>query len=445
MSRLIAPAIAALLAASLPTAAAAQRAPQPVTVVRAGNLFDSETGQMVGPRDILIRGDRVAGVGQGLAAPEGATVIDLSRCAVLPGLIDAHTHLMLEQRGGEGLSDVAARDQAAQGDVYRVLSGARRGRQYLEAGFTTVRDLGNSGGYLDLMLERGINDGLVSGPRIYGSGPGLAPAGGQMEPLPADPHQLVGAEYRIVTSPDDARAAVRDAIARGGDVIKMYPEATPQRTRLSVAEMAAIVSEAKRHHIPVAAHATSDEAIREAVEAGVVSIEHAYEISDETLRLMASKGVWLVPTDPSLEMALEFTSSWPQQPPREEIEHHLRGARERLMRAHRLGVRIALGSDLYVPYGPGRGAGSRATMDGYVEAGLTPAQALQAATWEAGRLLGDDGLGTVRPDAWADLVAVEGDPTQDLSPLRAPRLVMKGGRIEAGEASACSADREPER
>jgi len=437
MSRLTFAAAAALLAAALPTAVAAQRGPQPVTVVRAGDLFDSEAGRMVGPRDILIRGQRIAEVGQGLAIPEGATVLDLSRCSVLPGMIDAHTHLLLEQRQREGLSEVAARDQAAQGDVYRVLTGVRRGREYLEAGFTAVRDLGNSGGHLDLMLERGINDGLVAGPRIYGSGPGLAPAGGQLEPMPADPHHLVDAEYRIVVSPDDARAAVRDAVARGADVIKMYPEATPQRTRLSVAEMAAVVSEARRHGIPVAAHATSDESIREAVEAGVTSIEHAYQVSDETLRLMATKGVWLVPTDPSLEMALEFTSTWPQQPPREEIERHLQAGRDRLMRAHRLGVRIALGSDLYVPYGPGRGAGSRATLDGYVETGLSPAQALQSATWEAGRLLGDEGLGVLRANAWADLVAVEGDPTQGLAPLRTPRLVMKGGRVEAGEASAC--------
>jgi len=137
-------------------------------------------------------------------------------------------------------------------------------------------------------------------------------------------------------------------------------------------------------------------------------------------------------------MAVEFTKSWPQQPPQEEIARHLQAGRDRLMRAHRLGVRIALGSDLYFPYGPGRGAGSRATMDGYVEAGLTPAQALQSATWEAGRLLGDEGLGVVRTGSWADLVAVDGDPTAGLSPLRAPRLVMKGGVIEAGDASACA-------
>lgn len=429
---------AALIAALAPVAAHAQRGPQPVVLVRAGNLFDSEAGRMVGPRDLLIRGERVVEVGQGLTAPEGATVVDLSGCSVLPGLIDAHTHLLLEQRDGEGLSDVAARDQGVQGDVYRTLAGARRALDYLEAGFTSVRDLGNSGQFLDLILERGINDGLTPGPRIYGSGPGLAPAGGQLESQPTDPHHLIAGEYRIINGADDARAAVRDAIARGADVIKMYPEATPQRTRLSVEEMAAIVGEAKRLGVPVAAHATSDAAIREAVEAGVTSIEHGYDISDETLRLMAAKGVWLVPTDPSLEMAVEFTRAWSPPPPREEIEQHLQGSRDRLMRAHRLGVRIALGSDLYAPYARGRGAGTLATMDGYVEAGLTPTEALRAATWEAGRLLGDGALGALRARSWADLVAVSGDPTTDLSPLRTPRLVMKGGRIAAGSAAACS-------
>lgn len=429
----------ALVTAALPSVVYAQGALQPAVLVRAGNLFDSEAGRMIGPRDILIRGDRIAEVGQELAAPTGATVIDLRRCSVLPGLIDAHTHLLLEQRGSEGLSDVAARDQAVQGDVYRALSATSRAREYLDAGFTTVRDLGNSGRFLDLILERAVNDGRVAGPRIYGSGPGLAPAGGQMEPMPGDPHDLVNGEYRIVTGVEDARAAVREAIARGADVIKVYPEATPQRTRLSVEEIAAIVSEAKRHNIPVAAHATSDASIREAVQAGVTSIEHGYDISDETLTLMASQGVWLVPTDPSLEMALEFTRSWPQQPPREEVDRHLQGARDRLMRAHRAGVRIALGSDLYFPYGPGRGAGSHATMEGYVEAGLTPTQALQSATWEAGRMLGEDALGVIRARAFADLVAVEGDPTQSLAPLRTPRTVIKGGRVVAGRL-ACAAD-----
>lgn len=428
---------AALVAACLPVAAHAQSAPPPVTLVRAGDLFDSEAGRMVGPRDILIRGRRVAEVGQGLAVPEGAAVLDLSRCAVIPGLIDGHTHLLLEEGFSENLSIVAARDQAIQGDVVRSLAGARRAREYLEAGFTSVRDLGNSGRFLDLMLEQGVRGGSVPGPRIYGSGPGLAPAGGQLQPQPHDPHHLVDAEYRIVTGVEDGRAAVREAIARGAEVIKIYAEATPQRTRLSPEEMAAIVAEARRHRIPVAAHATGDEAVREAVEAGVTSIEHAYQVSDATLRLMAEKGVWLVPTDVSLERALEITAGWPQRPPREEVERHLEESRDRIRRARRLGVRIAAGSDAYGPYERGRGASALGVLDAYVESGMTPAEVLRSATWEAGRMLGDDGLGVVRPQAWADLVAVEGDPTVALTPLRTPRLVMKAGRVEAGSATGC--------
>lgn len=169
MTRLsLAACAAALLAAAVPAVAAAQPAPQPVTLVRAGNLFDSEAGRMVGPRDILIRGSRIAEVGQGLAAPEGATVVDLSRCSVIPGLIDGHTHLLLEEGFSENLSIVAARDQAIQGDVVRSLAAARRSREYLEAGFTSVRDLGNSGRFLDLMLEQGIRAGSVPGPRKIG-------------------------------------------------------------------------------------------------------------------------------------------------------------------------------------------------------------------------------------------------------------------------------------
>lgn len=439
MTRLpLAACAAALLAALVPAAAAAQPAPQSETLVRAGNLFDSETGRMVGPRDILIRGRRVVEVGQGLAAPEGAAVVDLSQCSVIPGLIDGHTHLLLEEGFGENLSVVAARDQAVQGDVVRSLAAARRSREYLEAGFTSVRDLGNSGRFLDLMLEQGIRADSVPGPRIYGSGPGLAPAGGQLEPQPHDPHHLVEAEYRIVNGVDDARAAVREAIARGAEVIKIYAEATPQRTRLSPEEMAAIVAEARRHGVPVAAHATRDEAVREAVEAGVTSIEHAYQVSDETLRLMAQKGVWLVPTDVSFERALEITSAWPRPPSREEIEQHLGENRDRIRRARALGVRVAAGSDAYGPSDRGRGALALDVLDAYLESGMSPAEALQSATWEAGRMLGDDGLGALRPRAWADLVAVEGDPTQGLAVLRAPRLVMKAGRVEAGSANACS-------
>lgn len=430
---------AALLAALCPVAASAQRAPGPVTLVRAGALFDAEAGRMVGPRDLLIQNGRVREVGEGLSAPEGATVVDVSRCSVAPGLIDAHTHLLMEEAHNEGLAAPTARYHAIEGEAYRALTGAQRADQYLRAGFTAVRDLGNSGRFLDLTLGKAIADGRVAGPRIFGSGPGLAPDGGQLEPLPQDPHALVAGEYRIVSGPDDARTAVRQAIAAGAAVIKMYPEATPQRTRLSVAEIEAIVSEARRHGVPVAAHATSDASIREAVTAGVTSIEHAYEVSDETLGLMADKGVWLTPTDTSLEMAMRITRGWPTPPPEAEVRRHLEFQRERLRRAIRAGVRIAGGSDAYAPLDEGRGRAALMVMDAYVDSGMTPAQALRSLTWEAGRVIGDDGLGVLRAGAHADLIAMPADPTAALSALRDLRLVMKAGKVEVADTtSACA-------
>lgn len=442
MKRLI-PCLAALTAAMMavlsPLAAEAQNRGGPVTLVRAGNLFDAEAGRMVGPRDILIQRGRITEVGQGLTAPEGATVVDLSRCSVLPGLIDAHTHLLLEQGFDDhGLADVAARDNAILGDSYRSLRAVPVARDYLRAGFTAVRDLGNAGRFLDVILGRAIQDGHIEGPRIYASGPPLAPHGGQIEHVAGDPHGLVASEYRVVRGADDARSAVREAIAGGARVIKVYPEATPQRTRLSVEEMTAIVAEARRHGVTVAAHATSDAGARDAVEAGVTSIEHAYEVSDEVFRLMARKGVWLVPTDLSIGLITEFASIDPQRaPPPEVLAQQIEGMRERVRRARAMGVRIAAGSDGYYPVKGGRGVGSRHMLDAYVDSGMTPAETLQAATVGAAAVIGDERLGVLKVGSHADLIAMPGDPTQGLAALKNLKLVMQGGRIPVSDNGAC--------
>ena len=442
MKRLI-PCLAALTAAMMavlsPPVAEAQNRGGPVTLVRAGNLFDAEAGRMVGPRDMLIQRGRITEVGQGLTAPEGATVVDLSRCSVLPGLIDAHTHLLLEQGFDDhGLADVAARDNAILGDAYRSLRAVPVARDYLRAGFTAVRDLGNAGRFLDVILGRAIQDGHVEGPRVYASGPPLAPHGGQIEHVAGDPHGLVASEYRVVRGADDARSAVREAIAGGARVIKVYPEATPQRTRLSVEEMTAIVAEAKRHDVTVAAHATSDAGARDAVEAGVTSIEHAYEVSDEVFRLMARKGVWLVPTDLSIGLITEFASIDPQRaPPPEVLAQQIEGMRERVRRARAMGVRIAAGSDGYYPVKGGRGVGSRHMLDAYVDSGMTPTEVLQSATVEAAKVIGDARLGVLKVGNHADLIAMPGDPTQGLAALKDLKFVMQGGRIPVSDNGAC--------
>ncbi|RZJ16818.1 MAG: amidohydrolase family protein [Brevundimonas sp.] len=434
----LAAAAAVLSPVLIPQVASAQNRSGPVTLVRAGNLFDSEAGRMVGPRDLLIQRGRITEVGQGLTAPEGATVVDLSRCSVLPGLIDAHTHLLLEQGFNEGLADVAARDNAILGDAYRSLRSAPHAKAYLHAGFTAVRDLGNAGRFLDVILSRAIRDGHIEGPRMYVSGPPLSSQGGQIEHVAGDPHHLVDSEYRVVRGVEDARQAVREAIAGGANVIKVYAEATPQRTRLSVEELTAVVTEAKRHGLTVAAHATSDAGTRDAVMAGVTSIEHGYAASDATLRLMAQKGVWLVPTDASLALFTEFAAHDPEHaPPPEAIAAQLERQRDRLRRARAAGVKIAAGSDGYYPVNGGRGVGSRHLLDAYVESGMTPAQALQSATVEAAAVIGDARLGVLKAGNHADLIAMPGDPTAGLAALRDLKFVMQNGRIPVSDNGAC--------
>jgi imidazolonepropionase-like amidohydrolase len=417
-------------------AAAPQDSPPGEVLIRAGDLFDSESGRMVGPRDILIRGDLVAAVAPRLAPPPGARILDLRNCAVLPGLIDAHTHLLMEEGADEDPSVTALREQVVLGEGYRALQGAGRARSYLQAGFTTVRDLGNSGSFLDVALKRAIARGDVPGPRIYASGPGPAPEGGQLRyTVPGRSLQAAG-EYRIVNGADDARRAVREAAAGGADLIKVYPEATPNRARLSPEELSAVVTEARRHGMTVAAHASTDAGVREAVEAGVTSIEHAHEAGPESFRLMAARRTVFVPTffDRSVFRRLMAERETPDEA---FITRQLAPFQENLRRAAAAGVPIAGGSDFYIRYPEGRGVAARRMVFAYAEAGLSNAAALQAVTSGGARLLGESRLGRVRPEAFADLVAVNGNPVQDLSAIERIGLVMKAGRVERDGSPGC--------
>lgn len=428
--------VSGLIAVALASVAAAQPAPapiQPATIIRAGGVFDSATGRVSGAQDILVRGGSVEAVGAGLSAPDGARVVDLRRCTVLPGLIDAHQHLLSEDTPGENGPAADARALFVQGDVVRALRGAARARQMLDAGFTTVRDLGDSGSYADLALAEVIADGALTGPRIYGSGPGLAPEGGQAGGRMTG--EAIGREYRIVNGVEDARRAVRQAVSHGARVIKVYPEATPNRTRLGPEELRAIVDEAGRHGLRVAAHATSDRGAREAIDAGVASIEHGYELSDETLRLMARRGVFLVPTDIERGVFRALSRATGRgEPPESVMEEQLAPLRDRLRRAVAAGVPIAAGSDNYFPFEGGRGVAALRVLFAYQEAGLTSPQILQAATRGGARLLGEERLGVVRSGAFADLIAVAGDPTTDLTALERVRFVMTRGRLHRDAA-----------
>ena len=271
--------------------------PAGTVLLRTDRLFDSKTGVFLEGQSVLVRGGRVVEVGPAIAPPEGARVIDLRGYTVLPGLIDAHTHLLYLEDPSAGLTMEGIKSLVVEGTTLRALHGAARGKTFLDAGITTVRDLGNNGRYGDVALARAIQDGSLPGPRMIVSGPGISPVGGQFPGINPEWKSLADAEYRIVSGPEDAADAVREAVTFGATVIKVYSNNTPNPAYLSVDEMRAAVAEANRMGLKVSAHATNDLSVWNAVEAGVHSIEHGYQVADSTLRFMAERGVALVPTD----------------------------------------------------------------------------------------------------------------------------------------------------
>jgi len=403
-----------------------------VTLIHAGRVFDSEHGTFLTARDILVRRGMIDSVAEHIAAPAAARVVDLSRYSVLPGLIDSHTHLLyLESPAGE-LTTQGASAVIVEGTPLRALHGAARARTFLAAGITTVRDLGNSGHFGDMALRDAIRDGSVDGPRMVAAGPGLSPEGGQFPGLQSGYRAIAEEEYRIVRGPQDAALGVRENVTYGADVIKIYSNNTPNKGSLSVDEMRAIVDEARRLHVKVTAHATSDEAVWRAATAGVDGIEHAYQVADSTLALMKQKGIFMVPTDLDsatvLRYAMRSQGKFTATPA--QVATFLNGQRDRLRRALKIGVTIAAGSDNYLDMGMPQGEAAKHNLLAYSEAGMPNLSVLQAATWNASRLLGlDNRIGIVKAHAFADIIAVEGDPATDIHALERVRFVMKQGTV----------------
>ena len=403
-----------------------------VTLIHAGRVFDSERGVFLPARDILVKRGMIDSVAERIAPPAGAKVVDLSRYSVLPGLIDSHTHLLyLESPAGE-LTLQGAAAVIVEGTPLRALHGAARARTFLAAGITTVRDLGNSGRFGDIALRDAIRDGSVDGPRMVAAGPGLSPEGGQFPGLQSGYRAIAEEEYRVVRGPQDAALGVRENVTYGADVIKIYSNNTPNKGALSVDEMRAIVDEAHRLHVKVTAHATSDDAVWRAATAGVDGIEHAYQVADSTLALMKQKGIFMVPTDLDSATILRYASrsqgkftAAPAQVPT-----FLNGQRERLRRALKTGVTIAAGSDNYLDMGMPQGEAAKHNLFAYAEAGMPNLGVLQAATWNASRLLGlENRIGVLKAHAFADVIAIEGDPSTDIHALERVRFVMKQGTI----------------
>lgn len=398
--------------------------------IRAGKLFDSEAGKIHADYLIKIERNRIAEVGKDMEIPADAKVIDLSAYTVLPGLIDAHTHLMTL----DDLNDETpmADKLLFEGDALRVLRGAKRAKSWLDNGFTSVKDLGDSGAFLDVALKKAINEGTVEGPRMFVSGPIISSEGGQVPGLVHSHRGVIEEEYTIVRNVDDAINAVRIHVNAGVDLIKICANNTPNNTSLTMDEMKAIVKMAHRYNKKVTAHATSDQAVWEAVTAGVDGIEHGYEISDTTLALMAQKGVVLVPTDISISLfhklydIIDF--KWNR-------ELNLKRAKDRyqdrLQRAIEAGVTIVTGSDNYLDFEMPQGAAAKNILIAYEEEGMQPLDILRSSTHLSAKFMDkEEELGVIKQGALADIIAVEGDIENDFSAAIFNMVfVMKNGEV----------------
>ena len=362
------------------------------TLIKAGKLFNSETGKFQSDIGIVVSNTEIEMVKLFKEFSEEEKkdykIIDLSKYTVLPGLIDAHTHLLCKETiipDNKFFGLDMMKTITMQGDAYRAIYGSVRAKAYLEAGITSVQDLGNSGQFADIALKKAISEGLIIGPSMRCAGQGLSSEGGQMPDVIYKHRNIINDEYRIVLGVADAIQAVRENITQGADVIKIYSNNTPNVTALSVEEMQAIVKEAHRYGVRVTAHATDNKAIYNAVISGVDGIEHGYEVEDSTLALMAKKGVVLIPTDGDNFTFLKYGKLSGSTDPN--IDKYMLEARkhsgERLMRAIKNGVTIVAGSDDYVDFKMPFAEPSKRTLIGYFESGMTIPEILKAATINA--------------------------------------------------------------
>jgi len=392
-------------------------------LIRAGRLVDPATGTATTGQQILVEGGVIRAVGPTVAAPPGAQVVDLSDRTVLPGLMDAHTHLCLTMatQGGKGLNELLFRLLAStvlETNARRALVGAMNARDMLHSGFTTVRDVGNAGNYADTDLRRAIEEGMVPGPTVINAGRIITPLGGQFHGLQPDRPDLGEPEYLYADTPEQMREAVRKNVLFGARVIKIVVDDQPYL--YSVDDVKVLIAESARAGLKVAAHAGTEAGVRVAAEAGVASIEHAYTASTEVLQLMKKKNVYLVGTDFTRSAAEAMGMA----------DYHQKVV-DRLKRARAVGVSIAYGTDIIFPApGETRGTLSIAGIESFQEAGFTPAEILRTMTTSAAKLLGVDGQrGAIRPGMAADIVAVPGDPLADASVLRRVSFVMKDGKV----------------
>ncbi len=402
--------------------------PQQQVLVKAGRLVDGRSQQVQTNVGILIEGARIKAVGplaqiQGQAT--GARVIDLSQMTVLPGLFDAHTHLLLQ---GDITSQEYEDQLLKQSTPYRAILAARNARIALEHGFTAIRDLETEGAmYADVDVKLAINNGEIPGPRVFASTRAMAPTG--MYPIMTANWELeLPHGVQPVDGVDNARLAVRQQVQHGADWIKYYSDRRYYFTPDSVlrswvnftdAEAKAIVDETHRLGRFAAAHAIGSDGIAAALRAGVNSIEHGDGLTDSLMDVMVRNNVYWVPTVTVGVHVLPRGGVWPALVSLE---------RRAFGRALRRGVKIALGTD--VGGFPWTELNQAKEFEYYVQYGMTPMQAIQSGTSVAAALLGQEqNLGAIAPGLYADIIAVSGDPTRDITELQRVKFVMKGGAV----------------
>jgi imidazolonepropionase-like amidohydrolase len=401
------------------TMAFAQTPPHPI-VLHAARVLDVESGRMIAPGEVLVRGERIVEVGSKVTHDAGSETIDLGDRTLMPGLIDVHVHLFLHP----GAQDL----QTVQESVpQRTISAVLAARDDLMAGFTAERDMGTEGaGSADTAVRNAINKGLVPGPRLRISGNAVSILGGHEDAVNFNAEQHVLSNAAYANNAQELTNVIRQQFKEGADFIKVY-ETGRDTLRNGVytsiyqyteEEMKSAVQEAARSGKVVAVHATGEPGAGYAVKAGVSSVDHAYFLSDETMRMMHDKQIYAVPTFAVAEARAEESKN----PRRESLDFHIAQFRRQLA----AGVPMAAGSDVG-PFPHGTQAREYVAM---VKHGMTPLAAIQAGLLNGAKLLGwGDQIGALKTGYYADIIAVPGDPLNDITVLQKVSFVMKGGLV----------------
>ncbi|WP_345011830.1 amidohydrolase family protein [Christiangramia aestuarii] len=383
-------------------------------------------------RVIHIKGNKIIEVGNRIDIPKDAEIINLSAYTVLPGLIDSHTHVLFDQEPQDDFAEHSISTLVLESQALRTLRAVKRAQSYLDVGITSIKDLGNSGEFLDVALRDAINEGSVEGPRVFAAGQIMSGPGGQIYGVQKEYQEIINNEYRIIKSPEDAINAVREHINQGVDLIKICADNLPNNTRLTVPEMEAIVNTAHMNGLTVTAHSITNESSWDAIRAGVDGIEHGFFLADSTLNLMAEKKVFLVPTENSLDY-METYYQLQGEDPNELywLSGYMNDMKARLKKAIEKEVIIVAGSDNYTNIHVSRGVSSQDMFKAYYESGMKPLNILQSATYMASKSLKKENeIGILKQGSFADIIAIKGDIQNDfLNTIKNVVFVMKDGKV----------------